>query len=58
MRLEQLQHQAPKVDMAAAGTGFLAFFKVIPWPEIAAFCSVAYFVARFVRWVWKWWRGR
>jgi hypothetical protein len=46
------------VDATAVSTGFLAFFKAIPWPEIAAFCSAMYLIGRFLRWLWKLWRQR
>lgn len=35
-------------DGTAVTTAFLAFFKMVPWPEIAAFLSVIYISIRIV----------
>ena len=53
-----IHQNVQKADIAAVGTGGLSFFKVIPWPEIAAFCSAMYLIGRFILWLWKLWRGK
>jgi hypothetical protein len=51
-----------KADAGAVGTAALAFFKVIPWPEIAAFLAAVYTFLRLLTWGFKslrtWWRER
>lgn len=47
-----------KADAGAVATAFLAFFKVIPWPEIAAFLAAVYTFIRLVAMGIKWLRGR
>lgn len=33
-------------DITAVGVAFMSFFKLVPWPEIAAFLSVIYLLLR------------
>lgn len=43
-----------KFDVAAVGTTAAAFFKAIPWPELAACASFIYMVLRILEFVWAW----
>lgn len=43
-----------KADGAAVGTAFLAYFKVIPWPELAACAAFIYTILRTVQFVVDW----
>lgn len=43
-----------KVDGAAVGTAFLAYFKLIPWPELAACAAFVYTVLRTVQFLVDW----
>jgi len=52
---EQTLHKA---DWTAVGTAFLAFFKIIPWPEIAAFLAALYTFLRLMGMALKWWRSK
>ncbi len=47
-----------KADAAAVSTAFLSFFKVIPWPEIAAFLAAVYTFVRLVGMAVRWFRNR
>jgi hypothetical protein len=47
-----------KTDVCAIGTAALAFFKAIPWPELAACAAFTYTVLRIVEFVWAWIRGK
>jgi hypothetical protein len=47
-----------KGDVAAIATAFFAFFKVIPWPEIAAFAACVYTLLRIGELVWSWVRKK
>lgn len=47
-----------KVDCAAVGTAALAFFKAIPWPELAACAAFFYTALRIVEFVVAWVKGR
>lgn len=47
-----------KVDVAAVSTAGLAFFKAIPWPELAACAAFVYTVLRIVEFLWAWIKGR
>jgi hypothetical protein len=38
--------QVNTMDGTAIGVALLSFFKVVPWPEIAAFFSVVYLLIR------------
>ena len=40
-------------DTSAVTTALLSFFKLIPWPEIAAFLAVIYTGWRLVDMVWE-----
>lgn len=37
----------------AVSTGLLAYFKAIPWPEIAGFLSAVWLLIQIGSWVWK-----
>ena len=51
------EQQMQKVDVLAVSTAALSFFKIIPWPEIAAFLAAVYTFCRIVGWiVTKGWR--
>jgi hypothetical protein len=41
-----------KLDVGVGGSVFLGYFKMIPWPEIAAFLAVVYTALRIVELVW------
>ena len=47
-----------RADAGAVATAFLAFFKLIPWPEIAAFLACVYTFMRLISMAHKWWRER
>jgi hypothetical protein len=47
-----------KTDAGAIGTAVLAFFKVIPWPELAAFAAFVYTVLRIAEFVASWIKGK
>jgi hypothetical protein len=47
-----------KLDVWAVGTAFLSFFKLIPWPEIAAFLAALYTFFRLLGMAVKWLRGK
>ena len=47
-----------KCDLAAVGTAGLAFFKAIPWPELAACAAFLYTVLRIVEFLWAWVKGK
>jgi hypothetical protein len=47
-----------KLDFAAVGTAGFAFFKAIPWPELAACAAFLYTVLRIVEFLWAWFKGR
>jgi hypothetical protein len=59
MTMQIPEQHLNKADGAAVGTAVLAFFKVIPWPEIAAFLAAVYTFLRLVDYavsrVMKWW---
>jgi hypothetical protein len=61
-RAEDHQDMIPqhfnKLDGVAVGTAFLSFFKIIPWPEIAAFLAAVYTLCRLIGMVVRWWRGK
>ena len=40
-----------KFDVAAVGGAAASFFKLIPWPEIAAFLAAVYTGLRIIEWV-------
>lgn len=47
-------HQATKIgDPVAIAAAFLSFFKLIPWPEVAAFLAAVYTFLRICEWVWE-----
>lgn len=43
-----------KADGAAVGTAFAAYFKLIPWPELAACAAFFYTVIRTIQFVVDW----
>lgn len=45
-------------DFVAVGGAALAFFKAIPWPEIAAFLAAAYTALRIIELVVGWVRRK
>jgi hypothetical protein len=45
-----------KLDLAAVGTAGFAFFKAIPWPELAACAAFFYTVLRIVEFLWAWFK--
>jgi hypothetical protein len=45
-------------DVCAVSTATLAFFKAIPWPEIAACLAAIYTAIRIAELCWSWYRGR
>lgn len=47
-----------KADVAAVGGAAASFFKLIPWPEIAAFLACVYTALRIVEWAWDRWKKR
>ena len=47
-----------KVDVVVVPTGLLAYFKMIPWPEIAAFLAVVYTGLRIGELLWDRFKGR
>ena len=47
-----------KIDYCAVGTAALAWFKLIPWHEIAAFLAAVYTGVRLVEFCVAWWKGR
>lgn len=47
-----------KWDVCAVGTATAAFFKAIPWPEIAAFLAAVYTAVRLLEFLIAWWKGR
>ena len=47
-----------RVDVAAVGTAGLAWFKAIPWPEIAACLAALYTLVRLIEFLIAWWKGR
>ncbi len=51
------QHLA-KADAGAIATAFLAFFNLIPWPQIAAFLACVYTLVRLIGMAIKLWRER
>lgn len=46
------------VDGAAITAGLLAFFKAVPWPEIAGFLSCVWLVLQIGHWLWRRIKGR
>lgn len=40
-----------RCDVAAVSTAALAFFKAVPWPEIAAFLASLYTALRIIEFV-------
>jgi hypothetical protein len=47
-----------KGDVAAVSSAVAAFFKLIPWPEIAAFLACVYTALRIVEWGWERWKKK
>jgi hypothetical protein len=47
-----------KGDVAAIGGAAAAFFKLIPWPELAACAAFIYTVLRIAEAVWSWFRKK
>jgi hypothetical protein len=47
-----------KLDALAVGTGAVAYFKAIPWPEIAGALSCLYLTLRIIGWLWDRYKGR
>lgn len=47
-----------KADFAAIGTTALAYFKAIPWPELAAAMACLYTALRILELLWGWVRGK
>jgi hypothetical protein len=47
-----------KCDVAAISTAGLAFFKVIPWPELAACAAFVYTLLRIAEFVVRWAKGK
>lgn len=47
-----------KGDVAAVGGAVAAFFKLIPWPEIAAFLACVYTGLRIIEWAWDRWHKK
>jgi hypothetical protein len=47
-----------KGDVVATATAFFAFFKVIPWPEIAACAAFFYTALRIGELIWSWFRKK
>ena len=47
-----------KGDVVAIGSAVLAFFKLIPWPEFAAFLACVYTALRIAEVVWGWFRKK
>ena len=43
-----------KADVVAIPTGFVAYFKVIPWPEIAGALAALYTLLRIIELVAGW----
>jgi hypothetical protein len=54
----RLNEVKTKLDLAAVGTAGFAFFKAIPWPELAACAAFFYTVLRIVEFLWAWFKGR
>lgn len=65
MNLDLPQQTKHAVNAGAAATGGLAFFKVVPWPEIAGFLSACWLTIQLATWARKrireliarYWRG-
>lgn len=54
-----LSDQAKGVsDTAVVSGSLLGFFKVIPWPEIAAFLACLYTAGRIIEMLLGWWRKK
>lgn len=47
-----------KVDVVTASGSLLGVFKVIPWPELAAFLACVYTALRICELVADWWKKR
>lgn len=47
-----------KGDVVAVSTAALAYFKAIPWAEIAAFLACIYTALRIAEMLWSAWRKR
>lgn len=47
-----------KTDVAAVSTAFAAWFKAIPWPELAACAALIYTSLRIAEMVYGWFRKR
>lgn len=47
-----------KGDVAAVGGAALAFFKLIPWPELAACAAFIYTALRIAEVVWNWFKKK
>lgn len=47
-----------KVDVCAIGTAALAYFKLIPWAELAACAAFVYTALRIVEFCIAWIKGR
>lgn len=47
-----------RADVGAVGTAMLAFFKAIPWPEIAAFAAFVYTLLRIIETIQSWLKKR
>lgn len=45
-----------QADVTAVGVSVASFFKLIPWPEIAAFLACVYTVLRIAEWAWDRWK--
>ena len=52
------QEHLNRADAGAVATAFLAFFNLIPWPQIAAFLACVYTLARLISMLVKWWKER
>jgi len=48
------EHNLDRLDAAAVVTAFLSFFKLIPWPEIAAFLAALYTFLRLIGMAMTW----
>lgn len=52
MQIQVSEAVKAKGDVAAVGTSALAYFKAIPWPELAAALAAVYTLLRIVEWFW------
>ena len=59
IHLIPLSNEAKRAcDWGVMTTAFLAFFKAVPWPEIAGFLAAIYTSLRIIEFLVAWYQGR